>query len=177
MSLQKAFYKSLGYELMKELAESYVGTELTPGGARGTYQTLALPNGMHVRFTEWRNGEGPFYIILFMGTKYVFELDLSMIVYRQERFTWHLKVPSHNNNLIMLDDWLGPPAALDDDYSDFVKKVKSSIQSGINTPRTGYRFVDDVEWPSLCDRFLELMRRAIKTHVTGSQPLIEAEDR
>lgn len=179
MSREKAFYKSLGHELMKELAGSYVGVELISGGALGAYETVALPNGMHVRFTNWRGGDGPFYIILFKGAKYVFELDLSMIVHRQGRFTWHLKVPSHENNVALLGAWLGESEPFDEDYSELVKGVKSSLQSGFNTPRTGYRFTDDVEWSDLCDRFLDLMRRAIKAHTTDEEvgrPLVEVGD-
>lgn len=177
---EKAFYKILGHELMKELAGSCVGAELIPGGALKAYDVVSLLNGMHVRFTSWRGGEGPFYIILlFKGNKYVFELDLSMIVHLHGRFTWHLKSPSHENNVALLGAWLGEQEPFDKDYSALVKGVKSSLQSGINTPRAGYRFTDDVEWPDLCDRFLDLMRRAIKAHTTdqeAGQPREEAGD-
>jgi hypothetical protein len=179
VSAEKAFYKSLGHELMKELGGSYNGTELISGGALGAYETLKLPGGMSVRFTSWRGGEGPLYIILFKGAKYVFELDLSMIVHGQGRFTWHLKVPSHENNVTLLSNWLGEPMPFAEDYSELVKQVKKSLRSGINTPRTGYQFINDAEWFDVCDRFLDLMLRAIKAHSTGvnfGQPLVEAED-
>ena len=179
MSAEKAFYKSLGHELMKELGGSYGGAELISGGALGAYETLKLPDGMSVRFTSWRDGEGPLYIILFKGAKYVFELDLSMIVHGQERFTWHLKVPSHENNVTLLSNWLGEPEPFAEDYSEQVKQVKKNLRSGINTPRTGYRFINDAEWFYVCDRFLSLMRRAIKAHssdVKFSQALVEVED-
>lgn len=179
VSGDKAFYKGLGHELMKELAETYVNAEFISDVASWEYKTIALPNGMHVRFTSWRDGEGPFYIILFKGAKFVFELDLSMIVHQWGRFTWHLKVPSHEHNLAMLDTWLGKAATLDEDYSESVKGVKSRIQSGKNTPRTGYRFIDDSEWSVLCERFLDLMDRAIKAHTTDGEAAVsrvEARD-
>lgn len=172
-----AFYKIFGHELMKELVGTYIDAKLTSGGAPGAYETLVLPNGMQVRFTSWRRGEGPFYIILFKGTKCLFELDLSMAVYRQGHFEWHLKKPSHEINLALLRAWLGEPASFDDDYSASVRGVKSSIRSGINTPHIGYRFIDDAEWPALCDDFLELIRKAIVAHSTGADlPLVEAGD-
>lgn len=179
VSRDKAFYKSLGHELMKELAETYVSAELISSGAPGAYETVELPNGMHVRFTSWRGGGGPFYIILFKGTKYVFELDLSMIVHQRGRFKWHLKVPSHGHNVELLEAWLGEAATFDEDYSESVRGVKSRLQSGINTPRSGYRFIDDAEWSIVCERFLELMSRAIKAHTTDDEaghPRVEARD-
>ncbi|MNS80952.1 hypothetical protein D3C72_1146490 [compost metagenome] len=179
MSGEKSFYKSLGRELMRELHGLYAGAELITGGSFGAYETLTFPNGMSVRFTSWRGGGGPFYIILFKGPKYVFELDLSMVVHGSGRFTWHLKVPSHDANVTLLDAWLGKPLPFTDDYSRSVKQVKARLFSGSNTPRTGYRFIDDSEWFAVCDRFLDLMRRAIRAHDTQGnyvQPLVEAED-
>lgn len=168
VSRDKAFYKSLGHELMKELAET-LSIELLSGGGAGAYEKVDLPNGMQVRLTSWRWGTGPFYIILFKGAKYVFELDLSMIVHQHGRFTWHLKVPSHVQNVALLEGWLGEAAAFDEKYSNSVKGVKSRLESGINTPRTGYRFIDDAEWSVVCERFLELMNRAVKAHTSHDE--------
>lgn len=179
MPEEKAFYKSLGHELMKELGGTSAAAELISGGEVGAYETLMLANGMSVRFTSWRGGDGPFYIILFKGAKYVFELDLSMIVHGQGRFTWHLKVPSHQNNVTLLGTVLGEPELLPRGYTELVKQVKNSLRSGINTPRKGYRFINDAEWFEVCDRFLDLMRKAIKVHSTDVsffQPLVEAGD-
>ncbi|MFJ4398244.1 HNH endonuclease [Pseudomonas sp. NPDC089396] len=178
MPRDKAFYKSLGHELMKELAAT-ISAELISGGALGAYETVELPNGMHVRFTSWRGGGGPFYIILFKGAKYVFELDLSMIVHQWGRFTWHLKVPSHEQNVALLEAWLGACSTFDEGYSQSVKGVKRRLESGVNTPRTGYRFIDDAEWSVVCEHFLELMSKAIKAHTTddeGDHQRAEARD-
>lgn len=174
----KAFYKSLGHELMKELAET-ISTELIPCGAPGAYEIVKLSNGMHVRFTSWRGGDGPFYIILFKGAKYLFELDLSMIVHQRGRFTWHLKAPSHERNVAMLEALLGAPVTLDEGYSHSVKGVKSRLKSGVNTPRTGYGFIDDADWPVVCEHFLELMSCAIEAHTSeegADHPRTEARD-
>lgn len=163
------FYQSLGHELMKELAAALVGSELTPGGEPGAYQTLNLSNGMHVRFTQWRGGEGPFYIILFRGARYLFELDLSMIVHHDDHYTWNLKIPSHETNRNFLQAWLGAPERFDGNYSHQVGIVKESISSGVNTPRTGHLFLENIEWPKLCERYCELMRRAIQAHATADE--------
>lgn len=57
--------------------------------------------------------------------------------------------------------------------------MKSRLQSGINTPRTGYRFIDDGEWSVLCEHFLDLMDRAIKARTTDDEaghPRVEARN-
>lgn len=167
MSVQiDEWYKSLGFELMKELAASLADEgNLTFGGSPGAYQTLMLPNGMSVRFTRWRDGELPYYIILFDDSgHYVFELDLSMVVYFQGAFTWHLKIPSHQLNKAMLTDLLGPPAGFDSAYSESVKEVKAELGAGVNTPRTGYSFIEAEDWNSLSEQFVKLMGKAVAKH-------------
>lgn len=179
MKIVKALYKSLGHELMTELEGLFGGAELIAGGDPGVYEILKLPGEMSVRFTSWRGGDGPFYIILFKGAKYVFELDLSMIVYDRKRFTWHLKIPSHKNNLYLLDDFLEKAGPLSREYSESVKNVKEKLESGVNTPRTGYRFLEEADWDEVCERFSDLMRRVIKAHsvdANSGQLLREAED-
>ncbi len=57
--------------------------------------------------------------------------------------------------------------------------MKSRLQSGINTPRTDYRFIDDGEWSVLCEHFLDLMDRAIKARTTDDEaghPRVEARN-
>lgn len=167
------WYKSLGFELMKEIAASLADEgSLIFGGSPGAYQTLSLPNGMSVRFTRWRDGELPYYIILFDDSgHYVFELDLSMIIHSQGAFTWHLKIPSHQLNKAMLAELLGQPAVFDADYSESVKAIKSDLGAGVNTPRKGYKFIDTEDWDSVSDKFLRLMGRAVAKHAGGDVPV------
>lgn len=165
MSQDKTFYRILGHELMAELAAA-VGSEVCPAPFPGAYEQVQLSNGMHVSFTSWRDGEGPFYIILFEGAKYLFQLDLSMIVHQLGSFTWHLKVPSHETNRTLLNAFLGQAGTLPGDYSGAVAEVKKRVESGTNTPRTGYHFVDSADWLLLCSRYLELMRLAINAHTS-----------
>lgn len=161
----------LGYELLEELASSYDQAKLTSGGESGAYATLQLSHGMSVRFTSWRDGEGPFYIILFKGANYVFELDLSMIAYSgdRDRFTWNLKVPSHKRNAALLCDWLGESASFSEAYVESVKLIKHELRSGVNTPRKGHSFIGDSDWCEVCSRFLQLMQRVITTHSYNSK--------
>ncbi len=162
------FYKSIGFELMAELAGIQGQSDkLVLGGGQGVYQTLFMNNGMVVRFTRWRDGSMPFYIVLFDKTgRYGFELDLSMIVHSNEFFTWHLKVPSNKQNIQFLFEWLGDVSALDIKYCEEVKGVKQTLKSGINTPKNGYSFVDHSDWSGLCDKFVALFKRAIAAHTT-----------
>ena len=164
MSGELEFYKSLGYELMKELAES-ISQELIVNESPGVYQTLELPNDFKVRFTRWRGGEMPYYIVLFdMENRYVFELDLSMIAHVNGKFTWHLKKPTNSKNKDFLNSWLNDPQAFDEAYSQQVTQIKATLKAGTNTPKQGYLFVEHLEWPELCGLFIELMNRAISAH-------------
>lgn len=163
---QQETYKSLGFELMREFAGA-IGAEekLDMGGPNGEYQTLYLEDGMTLRFTAWRNGTMPFYIILFdKGGHYIFELDLSMIVLDGDALLWHLKAPSNTVNRTLLNDWLGDVRNFDEIYCQAVKTVKEELESGQNTPRQGYQFLTNRAWSEACDKFIELMGRVVAAH-------------
>ncbi|MGJ0428383.1 HNH endonuclease [Methylobacter sp.] len=170
-SAENKFYKSIGFELMAELASFKGQSEvMIAGNAREIYQALPLDNGMEVKFTRWRDGVMPFYIILFDRTgHYAFELDLSMIVYSGGFYTWHLKAPSNVKNRQFLSEWLGNSSTLNGEYCEKVKMVKQILDSGTNVPKNGYRFIENADWPDLCSRFIELMTRAISTHSKKEQ--------
>lgn len=170
-TLEHELYKSIGFELMKELAGSLgQEEELVLGGGQGAYQTLTLNNGMVVRFTRWRDGTMPYYIILFdKSGNYVFELDLSMIVQSGDLFTWNLKAPSNALNKSLLSKWVGDLSILDENYRETVRNIKQALDSGVNVPRNGYHFIENSIWSDLCESFMKLMRNAIVMHLNDDE--------
>lgn len=162
-------YQIIGYELMDELASYFGGSKLLHHGDGEVYQTLKISKSMNASFTTWRDGGGPFYIVLSKGARALLELDLSMIVHQDDHFTWNLKQASNDNNNKFIEDWLGASTKFDADYSRQVAEVKKSIHSGVNTPRHGHIFIENVEWPELCERYCELMRRAIDAHAPADE--------
>lgn len=168
------FYFNLGSKLIAHLATSLGLDESLeemdkPDDLCGIrehyiYQRLSMNNGIDVDFRSWSKGNKPFYIVLLKNHNYKFELDLSMIVCSGKTYTWHLREPSHDLNKLMLSKWLGERHILDNEYRDRVSAVKISLAMGATTPRTGYAFIDHLNWNDTCNKFSELMRKAIEIH-------------
>jgi len=160
-------HKELGYDLMLMLAESIEHSSLKNINKDGCYQELILKNDFYIEFTKWRNGEVPFYLILFnVVGNYIFELDLSMVIEKEESYYWNLKVPSNEttkNEIIKLH---GNKVELDATYVSNVKEQKKILKSGVKTPRTGYSFVEGEPWEALCVKLCELLKSIIEAHTT-----------
>lgn len=159
-------HKELGYELMLMLSESIEGATLHDINQDGTYQNLLLKNNYSIKYTRWRDGEMPFYFIVFNDDgNYIFELDLSMLIEKEDHFSWNLKIPSNFINKNKLIELYGNEVRLNDEYAKLVKNQKRVLKSGVNTPRNGYLFLDNVDWNTLCSNLCNLLKSIVEAHV------------
>lgn len=143
-------HKDIGYDIMQYLSDSIPESKLVDVNKYDCYQKLFLNNGCSIHFTKWRQGTVPFYIILYNSKgNYIFELDLSMLIYDREYFQWYLKVPSNKNTLKVLRKEFGEQSALPSDYVDFVKSQKVELKSGVQTPKNGFKFLTGAKWGEL----------------------------
>lgn len=162
-------YKNIGLALLRELK-----TVLKNSGEyineKNGYATLLLPNDMKIRFTSWRKGTMPYYIILFdEGDNYIFELDLSMIVYTDDIFSWNLKNPTNEINKNLLKHILGDKKKFPKEYSNSVRNVKINLKSGVKGVKQGFMFVNNTDFNFLVERLIELMNRVIVAHTKSSK--------
>lgn len=155
-------YKSLGLLLLGEIHRAVAGSTLNAGGKWGAYETLHFANGASVRFTRWRNAALPYYLVFFDPSgHYIFELDLSMIVMREERFEWALKPPQHPPIRAMLSGWLKPAISLPADYRAAVRATKDALDAGVNTPRIGHWLARGATGDELSRRLVLLARKVL----------------
>lgn len=158
-------HKDIGYDIMQCLYESFPNSKLVNINEYGCYQKLFLANGCSIHYTKWRDGTMPFYIILYnQKGKYIFELDLSMLLYESEIFQWHLKKPQNKNTLSVLQNVLGEQLALPDGYVSLIRTQKSVLNSGVNTPKNGFHFLFQVRWSELVSNLTELVVSVFKGH-------------
>lgn len=172
-------HKEIGYDIMEYLYESFPQSKLIDINECGCYQRLFLDNGASIHYTKWRRGAMPFYIILYNNKgEYIFELDLSMLVFEKDYFQWHLKKPQNKSTLSVLQNKLGDQLSLPDDYISTIRIQKLNLNSGVNTPKNGFHFLFHVTWEKMVQKLTELIVSVFKAH--GSQVINlspeEAED-
>ncbi|MEE3663226.1 HNH endonuclease [Brenneria sp. g21c3] len=165
MNTAVSIHKNIGYEIMQYLHDAFIGSELNDINENGCYQYLKLGNGCSIRYTKWRDGTMPFYIILFNNKgRYIFELDLSMLIYNNECYYWHLKSPQNKTTLDVVNKKLNEPVKLSHEYIDLVKNQKELLSSGINTPKNGFYFLSNVSWDILTKQLLNLVSLVFEGH-------------
>jgi hypothetical protein len=158
-------HRELGYDLMLMLADSVEHSVLKDVHYDGCYQELNFNNGFSIKFTAWRRGAMPFYLTLFNDkNKYIFELDLSMVIVDEDDFWWNLKVPSNNISKKILDELYGDKKEFDDTYISQIKEQKNKLSSGKNTPKNGYYFVNNDSWEILCEKICRLIKAMTVAH-------------
>ncbi len=160
-----SLHKEIGYDIMEHLHNAFAWSELTDVNEYGCYQRLLLENGCSIRYTRWRDGKMPFYIILFNAKNdYIFELDLSMLTYNDDIYQWHLKKPQNKSTLAAVSAELGETVRFSDDYVAQVKLLKEALNSGINTPKNGFDFLSNSSWETLTSRLLQLIIAVYQAH-------------
>lgn len=157
--------KQIGYDIMEYINTTFNNSVLENINAKGCYQKIIFEDKTSIKYTKWRNGTMPFYIILFNANgKYLFELDLSMLIYKNELFTWNLKSPTNKSNLKILENKFGKPSIFSSSYIESIGKQKKILQSGVNVPKKGFSFLDNVSWEYLMDNLSELIISVFKSH-------------
>lgn len=170
-TVTKDGYALLSNHLMEALGQELVSAQfLDEIPVERLYQQLNLPGGQSVKFTKWGpNAEKLFFIILCTGgdenTK-VLEFDISNVVFRNNRFTWHLRPPHNPISKSFLNNELGETVKTDSDYQERVKDNKRTLQSGENTVVTGHEFLSGVTLAELTVQFCRLVKLTIDWHET-----------
>jgi hypothetical protein len=163
--MTSSIHKNLGYDIMQHLHDAIPESSLVYINEYGCYQKLFLNNGCSIHFTKWRQGSVPFYIILYNSKgDYIFELDLSMLIYEHEYFYWHLKIPSNKITLTALQNKFGDQSELDPDYTNLVKSQKLRLKSGKQKPKNGFHFLSNVNWDELTKSLSKLIVSVFNEH-------------
>jgi putative restriction endonuclease len=177
--MSNSVHKDIGYDIMQYLNDAFPDSKLVNINKNDCYEKLLLTNGCSIDYTKWRDGTMPFYIILYNKKRdYIFELDLSMLLYDKDHFQWHFKPPKNKETLSVLQDKLGEQFAFPENYVTLVRNQKSDLSSGVNTPRKGFNFLLHANWDKLTEQLLDLVVSIFSSHnikVTSIKPK-EAED-
>ena len=172
-------YEEIGHKLLEIFKDGFDESFFNQDELEYEYAILQLPLNLSLRFQEW--GKKPFYIILFKGTKYLFEIDLSRIVRKGNKYTWFLNKPSHKINLEFLNDNLPWVVEIDEQYLNEVRNIKNELNSGTRLSKSGYQLCKNESWDSLSDKILDLISLIIAAHtgltVSNQNDIFDIDDK
>lgn len=155
-------YEKIGYKILKRLNQSFKDSYFDKDLNENVYRKLILPLELSLAFREW--GDKPFYIILFKRDKYIFELDLSRLVFNNEEYTLFLNKPTNIENQTTLSKnytWVGE---IDQEYISQVRDIKNALNSGTKLSKGGFRFCDHDNLDTFIDKIEDLITLIISGH-------------
>ena len=119
--MRRQDFKKIGDDLLEDSKNYFIGSQYIEP-MEDEYKVLQLQGNLTLKFREW--GNKPFYLILFRGSKYLFELELIKILKKNDRYTWYLSKPKNEKNVEILNRSLAWREEVDQHYRVEIKKVK-----------------------------------------------------
>lgn len=160
-----------GYSLIELLQDHFVGSRferdhnrLFPKRTTGwhVYSTLLVSGNVRIELREW--ARKPAYLILFKGTQYFLEIDLSRAIETNGRFTWYFPRPTQNQSRQHLKRTLKWQPNVSSAYRDALREQKRTLKSGTIIPKSAFCFLQNVDRESMQSEFLEFVDRMINFH-------------
>lgn len=163
--MQQSDYERFGNGLLDSCKAHFQNSEYSEP-QNGEYKVLNLSNKMSLRFLAW--GNKPYYLILFLGNKYLFELELIKIFKLGSKYTWYLSKPRNTKNVKVLDKKLQYHQEIDYNYRSHIKGIKKHLNAGQVVYKEGYLLVENENWSNLTDKFLEILPLIIYEHLSSA---------
>lgn len=138
------------------------------------YRVLQLHGNYTIQFREWAGR--PFYLMLFRGSKYLFEIELVKILKEKDKYTWYLSKPKNEKNINILNKKLGNPIDVPTTYRNLILNIKKRLKAGSVVYKQGYSLVVNGSWTDLNNAFLDVMHSIILEHASDHIRTIEVKD-
>lgn len=151
-------------DLFEYLHKSYPNSKYETKRERSVYRSLELCPNIYIKFRKWNNDKKPYFLILYRGTRYIMEFDLSRVIFDgASKIKWILNRPTRQENVQNLTDL--EYSYEDQDENDIVAIHNQMISINGNANRTnkGYRFCINDDIDVVQDKFKDLIEYTIRT--------------
>ncbi len=159
--MKRQDYYKIGNDLLEDSRNYFLGSKYIEA-EEDEYKVLQLQGNLTLKFRKW--GNKPFYLILFRGSKYIFELELIKILKINDRFTWYLSKPKNKKNVEILTQSLVWHEDVDQHYRTEIEKIKNSLDAGKVVYKEGYLLCENDKWETLSEKFLMTLHEIIHEH-------------
>jgi hypothetical protein len=92
--------KKLAESIFRQVIHNFSDAHIIANLAVHEYKRVEIAPNVYLSFQRWGDdSRKPFFIILWRGSKYIMEFDLSRIIFKNhEELTWILNVPTRKEN-------------------------------------------------------------------------------
>lgn len=155
-------YRELGLKILESFQDMFQDSAIESTKEDGVYSVLRLAPNLTIKFRDW--AEKPYYLILFKGEKYLYEIDLSRVVIENEAYSWFLNKPTNTVNQAVLTSkyyWADP---MPESYLAKMKEVKRELNSGVRVNKGGYEFAINEDLETVVAMLAGLLLVVVKAH-------------
>lgn len=126
---------------------------------------IQFANNTSLTFQKWGDdNRKPFFLILWRGSRYVMEFDLSRILFKKNgRLTWILNVPTRDLNKENLSSLGYELTQIDESIAANIHKQMAMCNSRARKTPNGYIIADNEKTQEVIERFLEIIGYTLKT--------------
>lgn len=159
-------FLAIGYELISKVAlNSKYCFELPSGD--GIYKSYKLSSGISIDFSRWSNAEKPYYIVIFLGNKFIYELDLTRVVKKDDKYSLYLSIPSNKCNRATME-LNYRKVEFPENYLNLMNNSKRLLNMLPDKRKSGYELVQDTTIENFLSSFSELIYRIINAHINDN---------
>lgn len=153
-------YKELGFEILESFQEIFQDSTIEETEEEGVYLVLRLASNLTIKFRDW--ADKPYYLILFKGEKYLYEVDLSRVVVENGLYIWFLNMPTNLTNQDVLKSKYHWFDSMPESYLNNMKVVKLELNSGLRVNKGGFEFVVNEALETVVSKLAELFLVIVK---------------
>jgi len=156
--------KIFANNLLEYLHKSYPHSKYQPTRDRSVYRSLELCPNIYIKFRKWNDDKKPYFLILYRGTRYIMEFDLSRVIFNSaSEIKWILNRPKRKENIQNLIDLEYSYEDQDEDDIITIYNQMISLNGTANRTNKGYRFCINDDIRVVRENFKDLIAYTIRT--------------
>jgi len=158
--------KRLAYEILQNAKKKFINSKFRKCG-KGEYKVLKLANNIFLTFQKWGyNWEKRYFFILWHSSKYIFETDLSRVIFNNNSsLTWILSNPNRKVNQKILDKLGYKLKKINKKYVERIYEQKKICNKQANKSYFGYYLGENILKRKAIEKYLEIIEAIINYEV------------
>lgn len=155
---------SLAEKIFAQVVNDFSGAQRINDLAAHEYKKVEIAPNVYLTFQGWgENTRKPYFIILWRGSKYIMEFELSRIIFRtNSELTWILNVPTREENKRTLAALGYHLEDIDSETVNTINKQMTIINNIARKTPKGYVMAKESSINNAINKFLEIIEHATK---------------
>lgn len=161
----KTHIKNLATEILNRARQEFTGARVTSPRYPDQHAEIEIAPNVYLAFQHWaEHGRKPYFLIVWRGSKYVMEFDLSRVIFApDDKLTWVLNIPTRKENRKNLSDLGYRVENVDSSLVETIHHQMTACNRRARRTPTGYILAKEERLDEAIDKFLEIVSNLVKS--------------